>query len=153
MFIHSAATRIHKPLETHTTGDPIHPNSEFTHVNFVADPTWPAKNYTRADLDRLPVRNLALQHAESESLTAASLLTRTPSEEDLRREVHLECAAARLEGVAVGQYRYYQGHLSLEEYKAARMCVCWEMCFCSKLCTIYGDVLCPCAEWIVLHKD
>lgn len=104
-------------------------------------------------LGQLPVRSMALTHAEHESSLAARLLTRTGSEENLRREAHRECAAARLEGVAVGQYRYYQGHMSLEEYKAARMCVCWDSCWCTKLCTIYGDVLCPCTEWLALHKD
>ncbi|KIW33900.1 uncharacterized protein PV07_00715 [Cladophialophora immunda] len=137
-----------------TMGDPLHPNNEFTHTNFVPDPTYPSKNYTKADLDALPVRSLALSHAEGCAAHAASLSSvRSDAEETLRREVHRECAAARLEGVSVGQYRYYQGFMSLEDYIAARICVCWDFCWCSKLCTIYGDVLCPCSEWIGVHGD
>ncbi|KAI1611021.1 hypothetical protein EDD37DRAFT_608241 [Exophiala viscosa] len=136
-----------------TSGDVLHPNNQFTHTNFIADPTYATQNYTKAILAKLPVRNAALTYADFQSDLAAELLTRSVSEENLRREAHRECAAARLEGCAVGQYRYYQGHMSLEEYKAAKMCVCWDGCYCSKLCTIYGDVLCPCNEWIVLHKD
>ncbi|EXJ75016.1 uncharacterized protein A1O5_01712 [Cladophialophora psammophila CBS 110553] len=137
-----------------TMGDPLHPNNEFTHTNFVADPTYPSKNYTKADLDALPVRALALTHAEGCAAHAAAVSAmRTDIEETLRREVHRECAAARLEGVSVGQYRYYQGFMSLEEYVAARICVCWDFCWCSKLCTIYADVLCPCSEWIGVHGD
>ncbi|KAH0842923.1 hypothetical protein AYO21_03359 [Fonsecaea monophora] len=137
-----------------TMGDPLHPNNEFTHTNFVEDPTYPSKNYTKADLDALPVRSAALTHAERCAAHAASLGDiRSDVEETLRREIHRECAAARLEGVSVGQYRYYQGFMSLEDYIAARICVCWDFCWCSKLCTIYGDVLCPCSEWIGVHGD
>lgn len=136
-----------------TSGDQLHPNNQFTNTNFIADPIYTHQDYTRETLAKLPIRNAALDYADFQCELAAELMTRTVSEENLRREAHRECAAARLEGVAVGQYRYYQGHMSLEEYKAAKMCVCWDGCWCSKLCTIYGDVLCPCNEWIVLHKD
>ncbi|KIX08422.1 uncharacterized protein Z518_03078 [Rhinocladiella mackenziei CBS 650.93] len=144
--------RSHSPCPF-TTGDPLHANNEFTHINFIPCPIWPATDYTRDNLSGLPGLTATLIYAEKESQRAAQRLTCTPSEENLRREVHLECASARLEGVAVGQYRYYQGHMSLEEYKAARMCICWDFCWCSKLCTIYADVKCPCSKWIVLHKD
>jgi hypothetical protein len=104
-------------------------------------------------LAQFPVRTAALTYADFQSDLAVELVTaRTASEENLRREVCRECTAARLEGVSVGLYRYYQGHMSLEEYKAAGMCVCWDSCWCSKLCTIYGDVRCPCNEWVILHK-
>ncbi|KIY01320.1 uncharacterized protein Z520_02872 [Fonsecaea multimorphosa CBS 102226] len=137
-----------------TMGDPLHPNNEFTHTNFVQDPTYPSTNYTKADLEVLPVRRRALDHAERCAAHAASLVSvRSAVEETLRREVHRECAAARLEGVSVGQYRYYQGFMSVEDYVAARICVCWGFCWCSKLCTLYGDVLCPCSEWIGVHGD
>jgi hypothetical protein len=77
---------------------------------------------------------------------------RTAAEEALRREIHRECALARLEGVSVGEYRYYQGHLNIEEYKEASMCICWEACECSKMCTRFGDMLCPCSKYIEIHK-
>ncbi|EXJ78596.1 hypothetical protein A1O1_08997 [Capronia coronata CBS 617.96] len=151
-FLHCRASGISSPRLHLTCGDPLHPNNQFTHTNFVADPTWPSKNYTKEDLERFPMRNAALSHAYRLTVRAAKILTRTESEANLRREVQRECASARLEGVAVGQYRYYQGHMSMEEYKAARVCICWDSCWCSKLCTIYGDVLCPCTDWIVLNN-
>ncbi|KAL2438410.1 hypothetical protein ABEF95_008779 [Exophiala dermatitidis] len=151
-FLHCRQAGISSPRTTFTFGDPLHPNNQFTHTNFLADPTWPLKNYTKQDLKRFPLRKAALKHADGATIAAARLLSRTDSEENLRREVQRECAAARLEGVAAGQYRYYQGHMTLEEYMAAKVCVCWDACWCSKLCTIYGDILCPCNEWLVLEN-
>lgn len=78
---------------------------------------------------------------------------RNHDEEILRREAHIECASARLEGVTVGYYRYYQGFLSLAEYNNADMCVCWEPCACTKMCTRFGDLKCPCAKHIIVHGD
>ncbi|KAK7906151.1 hypothetical protein LTR67_000877 [Exophiala xenobiotica] len=137
--------------ERRTNGDPLHPNGEFTHTNFIDDPTYPYKDYTKAMLNSLPTRNVALNFADFQMDLAAEDPTRTKSEEKLRREAHLECTSARLEGVSVGQFRYYQGHMSIEEYMAAKMCICWDDCWCNKLCTIYADVMCPCTESIVLH--
>ncbi|EHY52769.1 hypothetical protein ABEF92_002484 [Exophiala dermatitidis] len=151
-FLHCRQAGISSPRTTFTFGDPLHPNNQFTHTNFLADPTWPSKNYTKQDLKRFPLRKAALKHADGATIAAVRLLSRTDSEENLRREVQRECAAARLEGVAAGQYRYYQGHMTLEEYMAAKVCVCWDACWCSKLCTIYGDILCPCNEWLVLEN-
>ncbi|KEF55522.1 uncharacterized protein A1O9_08272 [Exophiala aquamarina CBS 119918] len=140
-------------VDTFPFGHPLHPNNIYTHTNFILDPDADTLDYTQQMLDRLPVRNMAWEHAISQSNRAAKVLTRTPSEENLRREAHLECAGARLEGVAVGQYRYYQGHMSVEEYVAANMCVCWGGCYCSKLCTRFGDVLCPCSSNILLPEQ
>jgi hypothetical protein len=142
-----------KAVETFAFGHILHPNNIYTHSNFIADPDADTLDYTKKMLDRLPVRTIAWEHATSMSNRAAKVLTRTPSEENLRREAHLECAGARLEGVAVGEYRYYQGHMSVEEYVAANMCVCWAACYCSKLCTRFGDVLCPCSSDIVLPEQ
>ncbi|EXJ55527.1 hypothetical protein A1O7_08455 [Cladophialophora yegresii CBS 114405] len=143
--------------ELFTAGDANHPNGLFSHTNFVADPTYPACEYTPAMLAALPVRDLALKHAENATQSYACSprvsILRTPTQAMLRRELHRECAAARLEGVSVGEYRYYQGFMSLEEYLAARVCVCWAFCWCSKLCGRYADVLCPCSEWIAVHGD
>ena len=61
-------------------------------------------------------------------------MLRTPSEENLRREAHLELANARLEGASVGQYRYYQGHLSVEEYVSkGHVCLLVAVCLLESL--------------------
>jgi hypothetical protein len=155
-YLRIRATKDESPSEF-TSGDTSHPHGLFTHKNFVPDPTFPSKDYTKAMLNALPVRNLALTHAENMTLTHSCShhvsALRTPTQEMLRREIHRECASARLEGVSVGEYRYYQGFTSLEDYIGARMCVCWGYCWCSKLCSIYGDVLCPCSEWVEVHGD
>ena len=52
---------------------------------------------------------------------AAADCTEKSDAGELRREVHRECSAARLESVSVGEYRYWQGFMSLEEYLGARM--------------------------------
>lgn len=78
---------------------------------------------------------------------------RTSEDEDLRREAHRECAAAQLEGVPVGYYRHFAGHMTVEEYVEAKMCVCWAQCPCSKLCTRSGDLACPCAGNFVAGED
>jgi len=140
-------------VRTHPFGHPLHPNHIFTHTNFISDPNPEVLDYTEEMLDNLPMRHTAWNHATAQANRAAKVLTRTPSEENLRREAHLECAGARLEGVVVGQYRYYQGHMSVEEYVAANMCVCWAPCYCSKLCTRFGDVLCPCSKEILLPEE
>ena len=143
--------------ESHTFGDPAHPNGLLSHTNFIADPTFPSPNYTKRQLDALPERNMALVDAEHKTATYSlgpeMSARRTPGEILLRREAMRELAMARLEGVAAGEYRYYQGFLDLEEYVAARMCVCWARCWCSKLCGRWGDVRCPCSEWVVVHSD
>ncbi|RMZ88485.1 hypothetical protein DV736_g4281, partial [Chaetothyriales sp. CBS 134916] len=43
-------------------------------------------------------------------------LRRAPAQEQLRTEIHRELANASLNGVSIGKYRYYQGHLTVEEY-------------------------------------
>ncbi|RMD45048.1 hypothetical protein DV735_g92, partial [Chaetothyriales sp. CBS 134920] len=45
-------------------------------------------------------------------------LQRNAEAEALRIEIHRELAAASLNGVPIGKYRYYQGHLTVEEYLA-----------------------------------
>jgi hypothetical protein len=145
--------RENSTLTTLTLGDPTHPNGRYTHTNFLRDPVYPATNYTKTMLDANPLRELALKHAESKSASFSVPALRSPAEEMLRREVHRECSAARLEGVGVGEFRYYQGFMSLEDYVRARLCVCWGGCWCSKVCTLFGDVLCPCSEWVEVHGD
>lgn len=140
-------------VSTFPFGNPLHPNNVYTHTNFIADPNADSLDYTQEMMGRMPTRAIAWEHATTMSNRAAKVMTRTPSEEHLRREAHIECASARLEGVTVGEYRYYQGHMSVEEYIAANMCVCWGACICSKLCTRFGDVRCPCSKDILLPED
>ena len=85
-----------------------------------------------------------------QSLRSAQCTTRTASQERLRREAQLECTMARLEGVVVGQYRYYQGHMTIEDYRDARMCICWRECWCSKMCTRFPDIRCLCSNDLIL---
>jgi hypothetical protein len=151
--IRSTEPKPNTPLPSHRFGDRLHANGLITHTAFIPDPQPTELNYTSTShLYSNPLRGTAWEHAHNMSIRAGKMLTRTPSEEQLRREIHLECASARLEGCSVGQYRYYQGHMSVEEYVAANMCVCWEECWCSKLCTRFGDVLCPCAGDVVLAE-
>lgn len=141
------------PLARIRNGDATHPNNVYTHSNFIADPTYPAMDYTQLHLLCLPAREAALKDADRRVDDFSSAAARSETGDMLRRELYRECALARLEGVAVGQYRYYQGFLSLEEYHDMRLCVCWAGCWCSKLCGIYADVMCPCSKWIKVYVD
>jgi hypothetical protein len=140
-----------------TSGKANHANGLFSHSTFIHDPLYPEMSYTERSLNAQPARELAHTHAHNKTinytLSEAVTAQRSESDEMLRREVHRESSMARLEGVSVGEYRYYQGFLTLEEYRAARLCVCWGYCWCAKLCTRYPDVLCPCSEYIEIHDD
>jgi hypothetical protein len=135
-----------------TTGDCLHPNYLFTHLNF-----YPCLHEDKLDYrTRIarPGTHIAWSIDYADELTdIATDAPRTAAEEALRREAYRECSLARLEGVSVGQYRYYEGHLNIEEYKEAGMCICWEACECSKMCTRFGDILCPCSKYIEIHKQ
>ena len=134
-----------------TMGDQLHPNYTYTHTNFHACPDRDRLDYSHstAPIDSEVGRCIAF--ASEMSLLAAET-PRTAAEEEFRREIHRECASARLEGVSVGQYRYYQGHLTIEDYIQAGVCVCWELCECSKLCTRFGDLICRCTKDIKLDE-
>ena len=136
---------------TVTTGDRLHPNYLFTHSNFS-----PCSHKDKLDYQMhitRPETQIARSINYAEELTdIAANASRTAAEEALRREVYRECSSACLEGVSVGQYRYYEGHLNIEEYKEAGMCICWEACECSIMCTRFGDILCPCSKYIEIHK-
>ena len=133
-------------------GDYLHPNYVYTHTNFHLCRDTDKINHNAKTIASSSDVHHALDFAYDMTALAATL-DRTKSQEHLRRQVHLECTSARLEGVSVGELRYYQGHLNVEEYKEAGICVCWDACACSKMCTRYGDVLCPCSKWIELHQD
>ena len=135
----------------HTFGITYHPNGRIINKAFTKDRFYQVTSLNEADVMQDTLLSAAIRHAE---VTAARLeplkQMRSLRESVLRREIHRECALARLEGVSVGYFRYFAGHMTVEEYLAARMCVCWSDCFCNKLCTRSGDLLCPCSENIEL---
>ena len=145
-----------KRPKVNTFGDRLHPNGQIVHKSCYPAPTTPVWNYEPETLSR----HSRLFHAFLDcdhylELAASTPVTslRSSAEEALRREVHQELASARLEGVPVGVYRYYQGHLSVEEYVSKGLCVCWGPCACSKVCSRYGDVMCPCGGDLELACD
>jgi hypothetical protein len=152
-ILHHHAQNSPNNVMQYTTGNPMHPNGEFIHTNFLPDPTYPAIEYTSSiQLASMPLRAASLAHAEhtthSYTLHPSISAQRTESQDLLRKEIHRECSAARLESVSVGEYRYYQGCMSLEEYLESGICMCWGFCWCHKLCGRWPDVLCPCRDWI-----
>ena len=74
------------------------------------------------------------------------------AQKDLRARLHSEAAQARLDGVSVGEVRYYDGCMTVEEFVGTGVCVCWEKCACSAVCTRYPDMVCPCSELIVVEE-
>lgn len=108
-------------------GDPSHPNGVFTHKSLTADPFMISPDFTKENLPTDHPLITCMHFAADMTFAAADdkiVKLRSHDEEILRRESHIECAHARLEGVSVGYYRYYQGHLSIEEYHDAEMCIC-----------------------------
>lgn len=131
----------------HVFGNHLHANGEIINLQHIADP-----HKATVDLSDCPGLSTTIEHANLHH-TFAEEMPRSSEEDDLRREAHRECAAARLEGVPVGYYRYFAGHMTVEEYVEARLCACWEGCFCTKLCTRFGDLACPCADSLVVGED
>jgi hypothetical protein len=135
-----------------TISDYLHPNCLFTHTNFHPCPHEDKLDY-RMGTAR-PGTQLFHSMVHADELTDQAAKTpRTAAEEALRRQVHRESARSRLEGVSIGEYRYYQGYLAIEDYKEAGMCICWEACGCAKMCTRFPDMLCPCSKYIELHRQ
>lgn len=140
----------------HVFGNHLHPNGEIINLNFTPDVS-PSNHLDISTLSTSTTTGnldltLVLTHATHHSHLAEST-PRTTEEDSLRVEAHRECAAARLEGVTVGYYRYFQGHMTVEEYNEARMCVCWGGCWCCALCTRFGDLACPCAGGLVVGEE
>lgn len=135
-----------------TMGEFLHSNYLFTHTNFYPCPHEDKLDY-RVRTAR-PGTQLfhSIEYAD-ELAGQAAKTPRTAAEEALRRQVHREAARARLEGVSVGEYHYYQGHLTIEDYVEAGMCICWEACECAKMCTRFPDMFCPCSRYIELHQQ
>lgn len=133
-------------------GHQLHTNGIYRHTGLVPELNAADTNITDVVLsDGHPIMRI-VKHAVAMTVFAASL-TRPFNEEMLRLEAHHECAFARLVGVSVGQYRYFQGCLTIEEYVEKEMCVCWGVCSCSKLCTRFADMVCPCAGSIELQEE
>lgn len=128
-------------------GQAHHLNNLILHKDLHACPTFETTEYTPASAHPDSDIGRCISYANQRSDEAAGM-TRTSAEEALRKEVHLECASARLHGAVVGFYRYYQGHLTVEEYHERKMCICWQICECSKLCTRFPDMICPCGDKI-----
>jgi hypothetical protein len=132
------------------SGDYLHPHWLFTHTNF-----YPCLHEDKIDYrmrTASPGTQVFDSMARADELTEQAAKTpRTAAEEALRRQVHGESAQSRLEGVSIGEYRYYQGQLAIGDYKEAGMCICWEECACAKMCTRFPDMLCPCSKYIKLH--
>ena len=136
-----------------TWGHRNHANYTFTHYKHVAVPASVHQTEVQQTVRAgLGVRQAALDHCEAMT-DLASTIVLPAGDYRRRRELHMECTNARLEGVAVGHYRYQQGHMTVEEYLRAGVCVCWEECVCSKLCTRYGDLVCPCGRWIEVNEQ
>lgn len=137
-------------------GDRTHPNGLIMHTSFTPDIRQGRKDLTEFDINHDNAFVLMVQHCERQLILASSVSThakRSDDENVLRREAHRECTSARLEGVSVGYYRYYLGHMTAEEYLEAGLCVCWERCFCNTFCTRFGDLRCPCTENLVMVEE
>jgi len=135
-------------------GSPTHPNGLITNTRFIPDSRPTTFDLTENNINHDASHLAITHHAEQQSVHAAGLhVIRTTEENDLRREAHRECTSARLEGIPVGYYRYFLGHMTVEEYIEAGLCVCWEGCFCNKFCTRFGDLKCPCTGNLVLVEE
>lgn len=137
-------------------GNRFHPNGIFTNNPLISGQGLGLRaGHYGNQQQTLQLRSI-LDFASDKAWEAGSDATaahRTPEEERLRTEGYRECARARLEGVPVGQYRYFHGHLTLEEYIENGLCVCWEGCLCTGVCTMYSDVICPCNKHLQLKQD
>jgi hypothetical protein len=71
----------------------------------------------------------------------------------MRARIHHEASQARIVGCSAGEFRYYDGHLTIEDYIINGVCVCWERCACSAVCTRYPDMLCPCSEHTTMDEN
>ena len=125
-------------------GIPEHLNNIILHKDLHACPALGAE-YSPEYLNDNPEVETCLAYGY-EMTQAAANTARTPAEEAFRVTVHRELAAARLEGQSIGEYRYFSGFLTVEEYHERRMCICFGMCDCSKMCSQFGDMICPCHD-------
>lgn len=131
-------------------GQPLHANGQLLNTAFVADERMSNPHTQEGHLRQHPSFIALFQHAEQRLDTQnRKASNRSSAQSMIRREYHRECALARLEGVPVGYYRYFAGGLTVEDYLRARLCVCWKECYCQRLCSRFGDMICPCSGDIV----
>jgi hypothetical protein len=134
-----------------TFGDEGHANGLFHHTRFQGGGNTPYSKYSLDFNIMGPTGDdkllKTIQIADKNHYIAADT-KRTVEQDALRRETHFECSFARLENVTVGEYRYYHGNSSIEDYNEGGLCVCWKECFCSDMCSKYADMLCLCAKYL-----
>lgn len=141
-------TENNESAEEVSFGDHKHINGTITNPAFVKDPYFHSLDW-EMDVRHNAELQAIMAHARVKT-EIAEKMGRRGEEEEMRRSSHLECSEARLTGRAVGFFRYEEGTMTVKEYTENGLCVCWEGCWCSKLCTRYGDVLCPCAKHLIL---
>jgi hypothetical protein len=139
-----------------TFGNEMHANGLFHNNRFQAGGNTSFNEYSLVfSQSTVPSANgplgKALRIAEEKSEVAGDMM-RTAEEEALRRETHFECSFARLQGVSVGEFRYFHGHSGIAEYSKGGFCVCWGECFCTAVCTKYADMVCPCAKHLEFEE-
>jgi hypothetical protein len=128
-------------------GQALHLNNLILHKDIRVCPNFEDTEYTPTSAPTDSDIGRCISYANEKADEAADT-ARTTAEEFLRKEAHRECSTARLQGEVVGLYRYFEGHLTVEEYHERKMCICWQLCECSKLCTRFADLICPCADKI-----
>jgi hypothetical protein len=141
------AKKFHNHKAAAYFGQATHLNNLILHKDLHVCPCFETTEHTSASAPSDSALGRSMSYAGQKTADAAAM-RRSEADEVLRRETHRECAAARLEGLVVGEYRYFYGHMTVEEYHDCQMCICWQLCECSKICTRYGDMVCPCAPKI-----
>ena len=147
MFIPDSINFIKRSKRCHTFGSRHHANGLIRHTSFIRDPATEDGDFSSSSLDPTSALSAILHYAHEQSCRAVlQERLRTREESMYRRELHRECTIARLEGISVGSYRYFLGCQTVEDYIAAKVCACWDECWCNKICTRFGDIRCPCSE-------
>ncbi|KAK2858400.1 hypothetical protein FQN49_004769 [Arthroderma sp. PD_2] len=67
-------------------------------------------------------------------------------EEERRIQANREAACAMLHGITVGEFRRRDGQERVRGYVQQNLCVCLELCTCSRRCTVKGSRICPCTS-------
>lgn len=113
-----------------------------------------ARFYNGRNLTALEHKVLDTLERKADLATAAHVAChRSVGQDQVRYRLHQEATEARLEGVAVGKWRYENGGMTTEEFVEAGACVCWEPCACVVFCGRFPDMMCPCNEHIELVED
>lgn len=83
----------------------------------------------------------------------AGITTHTAIKEEMRTLAHREAAYACLDGTSVGEFRVKEGTRTLAEYRQDKLCICDGTCSCSRVCTRFPDMHCPCSSKLTLMVD